>query len=120
MAVKIRLKRMGSTKQAFFRIVAADSRKAVNGRFLENLGYYDPLRKPFEIKIDENRFFHWMKNGAQISDTVRTLLKKTGTWGKWNKVKAGEEVNSEVVILKGRKRTDPEPKKKTSAVKTET
>lgn len=105
MSVSIRLRRMGSSRQAFYRIVAADRRTARDGRFLDTLGYYDPLKKPMEVRIDEERFFHWMKNGAQVSDTVRSLLRKTGTWAKWARVRTGEEVEAEVVFLKGASRT---------------
>lgn len=104
--VIIRLKRMGSKGEPSFRIVAADRRKATSGRFLESFGYYDPLRKPMEVKVDEERVFNWLSKGAQVSDTVRTLLKKTGTWQKWHKMSSGEEeVKPEVVFIKGANRT---------------
>lgn len=104
--VIIRLKRMGSKGEPFFRVVAADRRKAVSGRFLESFGYYDPLRKPLEVKIDEERVFHWLGKGAQVSDTVRNLLKRTGTWSKWSRLKSGEEgIKPEVVFIKGENRT---------------
>jgi len=104
--VIIRLKRMGSKGQPSFRIVAADRRKATGGRFLESFGYYDPLRKPMEVKIDEERVFHWLDRGAQVSDTVKNLLKKTGTWSKWHKLSSGdEEVKPEVVFIKGQNKT---------------
>lgn len=109
MAVRIRLRRMGSSRQAFYRIVAADSRAARDGRFLESIGYYDPLKKPMEVRIDEERFFHWMHNGAQVSDTVRSLLRKTGTWAKWARARTGEEVEAEVVFMQGAKRTAGAP-----------
>jgi len=104
--VIIRLKRMGSKGQPSFRIVAADRRKAPGGKFLESFGYYDPLRKPMEVKIDEERVFHWLDRGAQVSDTVRNLLKKTGTWSKWHKLSSGDkEVKPEVVFIKGQSKT---------------
>ena len=104
--VTIRLKRMGSAGEPFYRIVAADSRKATDGRILESLGYYDPLRKPMEVKIDETRVFHWLGNGAGVSDTVRSLFKRTGTWSKWTRISGGEEgISPEVVLLKGENRT---------------
>lgn len=104
--VVIRLRRMGSKGEPSFRIVAADRRKAPTGRFLESFGYYDPLRKPMEIKIDEERVFHWLDKGAQVSDTVKNLLKKTGTWKKWHQLSSGDgEVKPEVVFLKGENRT---------------
>ena len=104
--VIIRLKRMGSKGEPSFRIVAADRRKATSGRFLESFGYYDPLRKPMEVKVDEERVFHWLGNGAQVSDTVKNLLKKTGTWKKWHQLSSGnEEIKPEVVFIKGENRT---------------
>ena len=78
MAVKIRLKRMGMKKKPFYRIVVADIRSPRDGRFIEEIGYYDPMKPPAEIKIDSEKAATWMKNGAQPTDTVRVLLKKTG------------------------------------------
>ena len=78
MAVKIRLKRMGSKKNAFFRVVVADSRSPRNGRFIEELGYYDPRKDPAEVKVDGDKAKEWIKNGAQPTETVRSLLKKQG------------------------------------------
>ncbi|MBD3370736.1 30S ribosomal protein S16 [Candidatus Fermentibacteria bacterium] len=107
--VKIRLRRTGSSRQPSYRIVVADSRKARDGKFLEILGYYDPLKKPLELKVDEARFFNWMRKGAQVTDTVRTLMRRTGTWEKWSRLKAGsEDVEPEVVFIRGTKRTTPD------------
>ena len=78
MAVKIRLKRMGMKKHPFYRIVVADERNARDGRFIEEIGYYDPMKQPAEIKVDNEKAQKWMKNGAQPTDTVRVLLKKSG------------------------------------------
>ena len=78
MSVKIRLKRMGMKKKPFYRIVVADIRSPRYGRFIEEIGYYDPMKQPAEIKIDSEKAATWMKNGAQPTDTVRVLLKKTG------------------------------------------
>ncbi len=76
MAVKIRFKRMGSKKAPFYRVVVADSRSPRDGRFIEELGYYNPMTK--ETKIDGEKASEWIKNGAQPTDTVRVLLKKSG------------------------------------------
>ncbi len=76
--VKIRLKRMGMKKHPFYRIVVADINSPRDGRFIEELGYYDPMKKPAEIKIDNEKAVQWMKNGAQPTETVRVLLKKSG------------------------------------------
>ena len=78
MAVKIRLKIMGMKKHPFYRIVVADVRSPRDGRFIEEIGYYDPMKQPAEIKVDNEKAAQWMKNGAQPTDTVRTLLKKSG------------------------------------------
>ena len=78
MAVKIRLKRMGMKKHPFYRIVVADERNARDGRFIEEIGYYDPMKQPADIKIDNEKAQQWLKNGAQPTDTVKTLLKKAG------------------------------------------
>ena len=76
--VKIRLKRMGMKKQPFYRLVVIDSRSARDGRAIEEIGYYNPMTQPAELKIDEERAKYWIANGAQPTDTVRGLLKKGG------------------------------------------
>ncbi|MBR7142303.1 MAG: 30S ribosomal protein S16 [Clostridia bacterium] len=76
MAVKIRLRRMGAKKAPFYRIVVADSRFPRDGRFIEEIGYYNPLTDPAEVRIDEEKAKTWLKNGAQPTDTVMGLLKK--------------------------------------------
>ena len=78
MAVKIRLKRMGMKKHPFYRIVVADGRTPRDGRFIEEIGYYDPMKEPAEIKVDNEKAQQWMKDGAQPTDTVHVLLKKSG------------------------------------------
>ena len=78
MAVKIRLKRMGAKKAPFYRVVVADSRYPRDGRFIEEIGVYNPISDPAEIKIDVERAQYWIKNGAQPTDTARALLKKAG------------------------------------------
>jgi small subunit ribosomal protein S16 len=74
--VKIRLRRIGAKKNPFYRVVVADSRFPRDGRFIEEIGTYDPLKSPSEIKINTERAAYWIKNGAQPTDTVRALLKK--------------------------------------------
>ncbi|ARP50882.1 MULTISPECIES: 30S ribosomal protein S16 [Caproicibacterium] len=78
MAVKIRLRRMGAKKSPFYRIVVADSRDPRDGRFIEEIGYYNPLKEPAEVKVDADKVQNWMKNGAQPTDTVKRLFKKNG------------------------------------------
>ena len=77
MAVKIRLRRMGQKKAPFYRVVVADSRSPRDGRFIEEIGYYDPMKNPADIKIDAEKAKAWLNNGAQPTETVKSLLKKT-------------------------------------------
>ena len=74
--VKIRLRRMGAKKAPFYRVVVADCRFARDGRFIEEIGYYDPTKEPIVVKIDADKAKQWLANGAQPTDTVRELLKK--------------------------------------------
>ena len=76
MAVKIRLRRVGAKKAPFYRVVVADSRFARDGRFIEEIGYYDPTKEPSVVKIDAEKAKQWLSNGAQPTDTVREILKK--------------------------------------------
>ncbi len=76
MAVKIRLRRMGAKKAPFYRIVVADSRYPRDGRFIEELGYYDPTKEPSVMQIDVEKAKKWIANGAQPTETVRAILKK--------------------------------------------
>ncbi len=76
MAVKIRLRRMGSNKNAFYRIVVADNRAPRDGRFIEEIGYYDPVKEPKNVKINMERAEAWINNGAQPTPTVARLLKE--------------------------------------------
>ena len=78
MAVKIRLKRMGANKKPFYRVVVADSRTSRDGKCIDELGYYNPMVDPAEIKIDAEKAKKWIGNGAQPTDTVRDILKKQG------------------------------------------
>lgn len=78
MAVKIRLSRMGAKRQPSYRVVVADSRYPRDGRFIEEIGFYDPTKSPSVIRIDNEKAQQWLKNGAQPTDTVRALLKKSG------------------------------------------
>ncbi len=83
MATKMRLKRMGAKKAPFYRLVVADSRSSRDGRIIEEIGYYNPIKEPAEIKVDEERALRWLGTGAQPSETVRALLKKAGVWQKF-------------------------------------
>jgi small subunit ribosomal protein S16 len=83
MSVRIRLRRMGATKRPFYRVVVADQRSPRDGRFIENIGKYHPLEDPSLIEIDEERALHWLRVGAQPSNTVRVLMTKIGIWDKF-------------------------------------
>ena len=78
MAVKIRLRRMGQKKAPFYRIVVADSRSPRDGRFIEEIGYYDPTKEPSEIRVDEEAAKKWLANGAQPTQTVEKIFKTAG------------------------------------------
>ena len=82
MSVKIRMRRMGAKRKSFYRIVVADSRAPRDGRFIEEVGYYNPVSQPKELKLDEDKIFEWLKKGAQPSDTVRSLLSGAGLMAK--------------------------------------
>ncbi len=84
MAVKIRLKRMGSKRNPFYRIVVADARSPRDGRQIEQIGTYNPVATPVEVKIDEEKALNWMTNGAKPSDTVRNLFSKEGIMKKFH------------------------------------
>ena len=78
MAVKMRLRRRGAKKAPFYRVIVADSRSPRDGRFIDEIGYYNPLTNPAEIKIDAEKAKKWIDNGAQPTETVKSLLKKSG------------------------------------------
>ena len=87
MAVKLRLRRMGSKKRPFYRIVAADSRYQRDGRFLETCGYYDPMKKPFKLQVEKDKIVKWLNNGAQMSETVESLLRTQGIVQEFNRAR---------------------------------
>ncbi|MCH5584979.1 30S ribosomal protein S16 [Shimazuella sp. AN120528] len=85
MAVKIRLKRMGAKKAPFYRVVVADARAPRDGRFIEEIGYFNPLTEPETVNINEEKALKWLQTGAQPSDTVKALLRKEGILEKLQK-----------------------------------
>jgi small subunit ribosomal protein S16 len=85
MTTRIRLRRMGSNKRPFFRVVVADQRSPRDGRFIENIGKYHPLEDPSVIEIDQDRALHWLRVGAQPSNQVRNLMNKIGIWDEFVK-----------------------------------
>lgn len=91
MAVRIRLKRLGAKKRPFYRVVVADQRSPRDGRFIENIGRYQPMEDPSLIEIDEERALHWLRVGAQPSNTVRVLMTKVGIWDRFASEKSQAE-----------------------------
>jgi small subunit ribosomal protein S16 len=89
MSVRIRLKRLGAKKRPFYRVVVADQRSPRDGRFIENIGRYQPMDDPSVIEIDEERALHWLRVGAQPSNTVRVLMTKVGIWERFTSEKKG-------------------------------
>ena len=90
--VKIRLRRTGLRNQPSYRIVATEKESPRDGRFLEILGSYNPRTEPFTFKVDEERVYHWMGNGAQPSDSVKQLFTTVGLLERYKKFKAGEPI----------------------------
>jgi small subunit ribosomal protein S16 len=100
--VVIRLARGGAKKRPFFNIVVADSRNRRDGRFIEELGYYDPLTSPANIKLDEELIFKWLKCGAILSENVEGLMRRTGSMKKWQFVRDGvatDQVDAKVAAV---------------------
>lgn len=93
MAVKLRLRRMGAKKRPFYRIVAADSRAPRDGRFIEEVGYYNPIETPAVVKIDEEKALSWLSKGAIPTDTVRDLLSRQGVMKKFHESKMTKKDN---------------------------
>ncbi|HLS53312.1 MAG TPA: 30S ribosomal protein S16 [Tissierellaceae bacterium] len=91
MAVKIRLRRMGAKKNPFYRIIVADSRAPRDGRFIEEIGYYDPLTEPKTVKIDNEKAMAWLNNGAKPTDTVNRLFRENGVYNQLEDNEANEE-----------------------------
>ena len=91
MAVRLRLRRVGKKKNPMYHIVAADSRAARTGKFLEVIGRYEPMQKPALVSTREDRLFYWLRHGALPTDTVRSLLRSNGSWIKWSLKKKGAD-----------------------------
>ncbi|OLZ09674.1 30S ribosomal protein S16 [Sulfobacillus thermosulfidooxidans] len=94
--VKIRLRRMGAKKRPFYRVVVADARSPRDGKFLEEIGYYDPTKNPAVVKIDEEKAIRWIQNGAQPTDTARSLLRQTGVLKKVHELKQAKKTEQNV------------------------
>jgi len=99
LSVKIRMRRMGTKKRPFWRIVAIDSRSSRDGRFIEILGHYNPMVEPPELKVDDDRIYYWLDQGALPSEKVGILLKKLGLTERWRLMRAGatiQEVDAKI------------------------
>ena len=125
MAVKLRLKRMGAKQKPFYRIVAADSRSPRDGRFIETIGTYNPIKNPQEISINEEKALSWLSKGAEPTDTVRSLFKSVGITKKFadSKKKATKKESDKVEKVKKEEvkaDTKKETAKKTTTKKTTT
>jgi small subunit ribosomal protein S16 len=90
--VRIRLRRVGSKRQASFRIIAADKESPRDGRFLEILGHYNPRTQPATVVVQEDKVYEWIKKGAQLSDSVEQVFRTNGTLGRIERMKKGEDV----------------------------
>lgn len=88
--VKIRLRRQGATKRPFYRLVVADSQSPRDGRFIEEIGYYNPTTEPPVLHIEEEAALRWLRQGAQPSETARALLRRVGVWTRWRTGSAGD------------------------------
>ncbi len=121
MSVKIRLQRRGTTNTSFYKIVVTDSRMRRDGRYIEELGFYDPLKTPAVVKVDREAAFRWLKNGAQPSDTVERIFSKVGILADWQKVRRGEAVEemgaTESRIFAHKEAVRPSKKSKAKTVK---
>ena len=99
MSVKLRMRRMGTKKRPFWRIVAIDSRSSRDGRFIEILGHYNPMVEPPELKVDDDRIYYWLDQGALPSEKVGILLKKLGLTERWRLMRTGatiQEVDTKI------------------------
>ena len=110
MAVKIRLKKMGSKKRPFFRFVAADVRSPRDGRFIEILGYYNPMTDPPDVKLDDDKIYKWLDAGAEPTETVGQLLRKAGLLERWQLLKQGVKISELDAVIEERRSKQPSPK----------
>ena len=108
--VRIRLRRQGLKGQPTYRIVVTDKRKARNGGFLENIGYYNPRTRPATEVIEDDRALYWLSVGAQASEAVQKLMEHTGTWDRFQRLKAGEEMDALVKEAQENKQELPSPR----------
>ena len=112
MSVKIRMRRMGKKKKPFYRLVAADSRMARDGRFIEMLGHYDPLTDPEDVKLDYDKIFKWLDRGAELSDNVSSLFRRVGLLERWRLLKEGVKITELDAVIQLRREKQPARKPK--------
>lgn len=108
--VRIRLRRQGLKRQPSYRVVVTDQRKARNGKYLENIGHYNPRTRPATEIIQEDRALYWLSVGAQPSDAVRRMLEHTGTWERFQRLRAGESMEDLVREAEENRAELPSPK----------
>ena len=108
--VRIRLRRQGLKRQPSYRIVVIDKRKARNAGYLENIGYFNPRTRPNTEVIEEDRALYWLSVGAQPSDRVKTIMQHTGTWGRFERLRAGESMEDLVKEAEENKAELPSPR----------
>jgi small subunit ribosomal protein S16 len=109
LSVKLRMKRMGTKKRPFYRVVAIDSRMARDGRFIDIVGYYNPMVNPPQIKMDEDKVYSWLGKGATPSEKVRELFRKVGLMEKWSLLKKGVAIADLDAKLEERRAKQPRP-----------
>jgi len=109
LSVKLRMKRMGTKKRPFYRVVAIDSRMARDGRFIDIVGFYNPMVNPPEIKMDDDKVYNWLRNGALPSEKVRELFRRIGLMEKWSLVKKGVSIADLDAKLEERRAKQPRP-----------
>jgi small subunit ribosomal protein S16 len=114
LAVKIRLKKMGSKKRPFFRLIAADSRSPRDGRFIESLGYYNPMTDPPEIQIDDDKVYRWLDQGAKPTGNAVNILRRKGILERWRLLKQGIAIAELDATIEQRRAKQPKPIPKTT------
>lgn len=121
MPLKIRLRRMGAKKRPFYRIIVTDTKMPRDGRFIEEVGYYNPLVEPMVVNLKEERIYSWLERGAQPTETVRSLLKKVGLWAKWVVKKSGGDTSGMEIVSQapGKKRKKKGEKVSSAVVEAE-
>lgn len=112
--VRIRLRRVGRKKQPSYRVVVTDSRSPRDGRYIEIIGFYNPRTEPSTMTIKEDRALHWLSVGAQPSEAVRLILNKLGTWGRYERLKQGESLETLLAEAEAEAAARPEVSPKTS------